>query len=55
MYLVLWERVAGHDARALPGTATGAGVRLTVAEATVRLLQRAAHETNAAQGTLCAG
>jgi hypothetical protein len=52
--LVLYERVTGRDARALPGVATVAGVRLTVSEPTVRLLQRAAHETNVAHDVPCA-
>lgn len=41
--LVIYERLTGKDARQLPGTALP-GVSAT--EATVRLLQRAAHETN---------
>ena len=45
--LVIYERLTGHDARLLPGTAVVEGFALNVPEATVRLLQRAAHETNA--------
>ena len=45
--LVIYERLTGHDARQLPGVAIVQGSRLNVSEATVRLLQRAAHETNA--------
>ena len=45
--LVIYERLTGHDARLLPGTAIVQGNRLNAPEATVRLLQRAAHETNA--------
>ena len=45
--LVIYERLTGHDARLLPGVAVVQGNRLNTPEATVRLLQRAAHETNA--------
>jgi hypothetical protein len=45
--LVIYERLTGHDARQLPGTAVVDGRTLNTPEATVRLLQRAAHETNA--------
>jgi len=45
--LVIYERITGHDARLLPGVAVVDGQTLTTPEATVRLLQRAAHETNA--------
>ena len=45
--LVIYERLTGHDARDLPGSATVQGIQLNVPEATIRLLQRAAHETNA--------
>jgi hypothetical protein len=44
--LVIYERLTGHDARLLPGRAVVNGVALDTPEATVRLLQRAAHETN---------
>ena len=44
--LVIYERLTGHDARALPAVAVVAGQRLDVSEATVRLLQSAAHESN---------
>ena len=43
--LVVYEKVTGHDARLLPGTAVVAGTTMTVAEETVRFLQRIAHET----------
>ncbi len=45
--LVMYERITGHDARDLPGQAVVAGHTLGVPEATVRLLQNAAHDTNA--------
>ena len=45
--LVIYERLTGHDARLLPGVAVVQGDRLRTPEATIRLLQRAAHETNA--------
>lgn len=45
--LVIYERLTGHDARLLPGRAIVDGRTLNTPEATVRLLQRAAHETNA--------
>jgi hypothetical protein len=45
--LVIYERLTGHDARSLPGTAMVEGNPLNVPETTIRLLQRAAHETNA--------
>jgi hypothetical protein len=45
--LVIYERITGHDARLLPGTAVVEGRTLNAPEATIRLLQRAAHETNA--------
>ncbi|MDF1504256.1 hypothetical protein [Roseisolibacter sp. H3M3-2] len=44
--LVLYERVTGRDARALPAEVRVAGTRVPVPEATARLLQRAAHEAN---------
>ena len=43
--LVIYEGLTGHDARALPSEAVVAGQKLTVTASTVRLLQRAAHET----------
>jgi hypothetical protein len=43
--LVIYEGLTGHDARALPATATVAGHQLSIPASTVRLLQRAAHET----------
>ena len=45
--LVMYERITGHDARLLPGVAVVDGRTLNTPEATIRLLQRAAHETNA--------
>jgi hypothetical protein len=45
--LVIYEQVTGHDARNLPARVIVAGQQLSVPEATIRLLQRAAHETNA--------
>jgi hypothetical protein len=44
--LVLYERITGHDARALPPRAVVQGTTLSLSEATVRLLQAAAHEAN---------
>jgi hypothetical protein len=44
--LVLYERITGHDARLLPGQAVVQGIPENVPESIVRLLQRAAHETN---------
>ena len=46
--LVLYEEITGHDARNLPPTAVVAGQTLVVPEATIRLLQRVAHEAAAA-------
>lgn len=43
--LVVYEKVTGHDARLLPGVAVVGGVSLSASEATVRFLQRIAHET----------
>ena len=45
--LVIYERLTGHDARSLPVNPLVQGIPLGAPEATVRLLQRAAHETNA--------
>jgi hypothetical protein len=44
--LVIYERLTGKDARQLPGTAVVEGQPLIIPEASVRLLQLAAHETN---------
>lgn len=44
--IVLYERITGRDARLLPGQAVVQGIPENVPESTVRLLQRAAHETN---------
>jgi hypothetical protein len=43
--LVVYEKVTGHDARLLPGIAVVDRVPLSASEATVRFLQRVAHET----------
>jgi hypothetical protein len=45
--LVIYERITGRDARDLPPAAAVADRNLAVEEATVRLLQNAAHEANA--------
>jgi hypothetical protein len=45
--LVIYERISGRDAQTLPATAIVTARTLTVSEATVRLLQKAAHDTNA--------
>ena len=44
--LVLYERITGHDARRLPPRAVVQGQLLNLPEATVRLLQDAAHQAN---------
>lgn len=44
--LTIYERVTGHDARALPKKAVVEGRDLGVSAATVSLLQTAAHQTN---------
>jgi hypothetical protein len=44
--LVIYERITGHDARLLPGQAVVQGIPVNAPESTIRLLQRAAHETN---------
>jgi hypothetical protein len=46
--LVIYEEITGNDARTLPATALAAGQTLTVSEATIRLLQRVAHEAASA-------
>jgi len=46
--LTIYERLTGHDARKVPPYAFVNGAALKVSEATVRLLQRAAHAANAA-------
>jgi hypothetical protein len=43
--LVVYEAITGRDAQALPPRALAAGHALNVSAGTVRLLQRAAHET----------
>jgi hypothetical protein len=48
----MYERFTGKDARELPAQAVVAGTTLAgVPAATVRLLQAAAHETNAQAAT----
>lgn len=46
--LVMYERITGKDARALPAVVLVAGQRVNVPAETARLLQRAAHESNQA-------
>ena len=43
--LVIYEGITGHDARLLPARAVVASHDTSVPEATVRMLQRVAHET----------
>ena len=43
---VMFERITGKDARALPAVAVVGGTALTLDVATVRLLQDAAHDAN---------
>jgi hypothetical protein len=43
--LVVYEAVTGHDAQSLPDRAVVGGLTLATPEATVRMLQRIAHET----------
>ena len=40
----MYERITGNDARTLPAHATVAGRALDAPEATLRLLQSAAHD-----------
>lgn len=47
--LVIYERVTGHDARALPARALVDGREIALPPATVRLLQNAAHDADAAE------
>jgi hypothetical protein len=44
--LVIYERLTGHDVRALPGRVVVDGQEIGLPRATVRLLQTAAHEAN---------
>jgi hypothetical protein len=44
--LEIYERLTGHDARALPALAFSNGQPMTLAETTIRLLQNAAHDAN---------
>jgi hypothetical protein len=46
--LVIYERITGHDARALPAKGFAAGAPFPLEVATIRLLQQAAHEANLA-------
>jgi len=46
--LVVYERITGHDARELPARAFAGGVSFPLEAATIRLLQRSAHEANEA-------
>jgi hypothetical protein len=45
--LEIYERISGRDVRTLPPRAFSDGVSFNLPEATVRLLQQAAHEANA--------
>ena len=45
--LVIYERISGRDARELPPQVVVAGRTIAVPEETARLLQNAAHATNA--------
>lgn len=45
--LVIYERITGRDLRDLPSTIVAFGGRFNASEATVQLLLRAAHNTNA--------
>ena len=45
--LVIYERLTGHDARALPARILVGGRELSFSSATARLLQAAAHEADA--------
>jgi hypothetical protein len=42
--LVIYDRITGHDVRTLPAVAVVAGGTISLPEAKIRLLQRAAHE-----------
>jgi hypothetical protein len=44
--LEIYERVTGHDARTLPLLAFSNGVRFSLPDSTIRMLQAAAHEAN---------
>ncbi|NOT07347.1 MAG: hypothetical protein HOP28_03990 [Gemmatimonadales bacterium] len=44
--LTIYERITGKDARDLPPKAFGAGAEFSLPEATIRLLQAAAHDAN---------
>lgn len=45
--LVIYERLTGRDARSLPARAIAGNSTFSLPEATIRLLQSAAHEANA--------
>jgi hypothetical protein len=45
--LVMYEQITGLDARALPASVSGTAGSVAVEETTARVLQAAAHETNA--------
>ena len=51
--LVMYERITGHDARALPARGTVLGVPSAPSSATIRALQEAAHATNSAYPEAC--
>ncbi|MEO8562988.1 MAG: hypothetical protein ABI601_12980 [bacterium] len=51
--LVMYERITGHDARALPARGTVVGMPSPPSAATIRTLQEAAHATNAAFPEAC--
>jgi hypothetical protein len=51
--LVMYERITGHDARALPARATVESAVSPMSPATIRLLQQAAHAANAASPRAC--
>jgi hypothetical protein len=44
--LEIYERITGHDPRTLPAASFAGSASLSLPEATIRLLQRAAHDAN---------
>ena len=52
--LVMYERITGHDARALPKHAVVAGADVGASAATITLLQEAAHKANLAYPVVAA-
>jgi hypothetical protein len=44
--LEIYERITGHDPRTLPAAAFSGAGPFSLPEATIRLLQRAAHDAN---------